>query len=1133
MAEWKPKSFQPSSFKEDVAALESFGRGAKQGLTAGFGDELSGLASAAGTGWGRAGRRLLNGQVLPDSLEAEWDAVTDSYRKGRDEVRQSDANAEEANPYAYGAGQLGGAVASSVATGGASALGRAGIRGALTSGAVEGALGGLGGSGADLTHADLDAYARAFRDTSEGGILGAGLGGVGHGVAAGVKWLGGKARSALRGARAELEAGISAEREAADATARAGEEKAARDEAKRAAREARDAARAKSQQQKDFRAANERTQVDKRYADPDAAPPPRAGARPPRAPRASAGPVEDPNTAILGGYRGKAGERRAVNYDRVQQYRQDIADPNFTGDRGRLEQYAREYGDAVDNPGAFERRMVERYLRENYPPEVADRILRERVGPGGEILPRGGAEATQATGARGLAEAMGENPRYLRQRERGLGSQNMGAARYGDETFAYPNADIQRAQTPSGDPFHDAPTKVGLVETVPEAPTFENGVPMRQFEFRDPKSGRVVVIKTHVNPNYPDTVAVDGIGFKDQLERGLSYEEQWGEGANKVGPRVLRDVLGDLARSHPGAESVGGMRVTGISPNRGTNVPLPEVTQAAGPRPWEPEPTQLMDLGDAVRQGRFEEIERLGRAPQRDDLLGRPPVDMTRPPPTPDPFHDAKTQIGLIEMPREQGVRESYYSFEFKDPKSGRVFEVDLDYNPNYPDEIIFNGVKPQGFEGDVAGYREAHALAANSMGPGTMKQLSTELARRFPEARRITGYRVTGANAGHNVDLRLPEVTRRMDLGDAVKQGRGPELRRAGGGGSFLDDYPATEPTWKGLPDQLETTQPMAQAGREPPVSPDDLRQWLDLPEANAADSLPPLEELTRPGVPGRRAPAFAERPQLGPEYQPRPPAPAPVFDPALAERRAMAAQAQAGGGVPTRKLRQPQAARPVPAFDPEASMAAPRDFDAETVVPLGDTQVPRSPRPAPYTGPTAPELGPEPVLANPLRQARPRPLAPPVAPPSQTTMGAPTGSLVRQARQSVGELALQREQGALGAVARAGWEGARSANNALAAPFGAVYGIGKEALQNPAVRARAISLFRLDRLARVRPEVWARVGPTLQRAFQSGPARFKAERHVLLLRDPEFRAAEAEADAELEAADGQPPTRRAAGSR
>jgi hypothetical protein len=146
---------------------------------------------------------------------------------------------------------------------------------------------------------------------------------------------------------------------------------------------------------------------------------------------------------------------------------------------------------------------------------------------------------------------------------------------------------------------------------------------------------------------------------------------------------------------------------------------------------------------------------------------------------------------------------------------------------------------------------------------------------------------------------------------------------------------------------------------------------------------------------------------------------------------------------------------------------------------------------------------------------------------------MGAPPGSLVRQARPSVEELAMQREQGALGNVLNAGWEGARSANNALAAPFGAAYGIGKEALQNPAVRARAISLFRLDRLARVRPEVWARVGPTLQRAFQSGPERFKAERHVLLLRDPEFRAAEAEADAELERMDGQPPTRRAAAAR
>lgn len=89
-----------------------------------------------------------------------------------------------------------------------------------------------------------------------------------------------------------------------------------------------------------------------------------------------------------------------------------------------------------------------------------------------------------------------------------------------------------------------------------------------------------------------------------------------------------------------------------------------------------------------------------------------------------------------------------------------------------------------------------------------------------------------------------------------------------------------------------------------------------------------------------------------------------------------------------------------------------------------------------------------------------------------------------------------------------------------------GGVAGIGakggaevvKELARNPAARARAVTLFRLERLASTRPEVYARVGGVLARALEKGPEHYAAKRHVLLLTNPELRQAEAEADAELQ---------------
>lgn len=76
----------------DVSMLESLGRGALQGATFGFSDELYGA--------GKGAMSWLSG-----------DGFIDNYEKERDAVRQANKQAQEANPGSYFAGEIGGGLA--------------------------------------------------------------------------------------------------------------------------------------------------------------------------------------------------------------------------------------------------------------------------------------------------------------------------------------------------------------------------------------------------------------------------------------------------------------------------------------------------------------------------------------------------------------------------------------------------------------------------------------------------------------------------------------------------------------------------------------------------------------------------------------------------------------------------------------------------------------------------------------------------------------------------------------------------------------------------------------------------------------------------------------------------------------
>lgn len=144
-------------------------RGAIQGATLGFGDELAGGVKG-----------------LYDTATKGGD-FSDNYRKTRDAIRAQDDIASEANPKSFIAGQVGGGLASTLATGG---IGELGVAGRLGLGVAEGAANGLGTSNADTVGGN-------FQDAALGGALGGAGAGLGEVAGAVGKNLLGKATDAL------------------------------------------------------------------------------------------------------------------------------------------------------------------------------------------------------------------------------------------------------------------------------------------------------------------------------------------------------------------------------------------------------------------------------------------------------------------------------------------------------------------------------------------------------------------------------------------------------------------------------------------------------------------------------------------------------------------------------------------------------------------------------------------------------------------------------------------------------------------------------------------------------------------------------------------------------------------------
>lgn len=132
--------FDETPKEDEPGLLESVARGAKQGVTLGLGDELTGAVES-----------LLTSKT---------------YQQARDEARANDAAAKRAHRWGFGLGEVVGGLAAPVPGGGL---------GNIAKGAVTGGIAALGNSEADLTKGDIGG---AAKDVAWGAGLGGAIGGV-------------------------------------------------------------------------------------------------------------------------------------------------------------------------------------------------------------------------------------------------------------------------------------------------------------------------------------------------------------------------------------------------------------------------------------------------------------------------------------------------------------------------------------------------------------------------------------------------------------------------------------------------------------------------------------------------------------------------------------------------------------------------------------------------------------------------------------------------------------------------------------------------------------------------------------------------------------------------------------------
>lgn len=169
------KPVATSGFSEDLKKLtpqigsgRSAAIGAAQGALFGFGDELAGLANASGLPVGTP--PIVSYPVGAYRRLTGAPGAEDAYTAARDRFRAEQAAAEAQHPYASGAGQVGGSLATA-----AIPIGLAGTGATLAGAAARGALGGAA-LGAAQGAGNAPELADVPAEAATGAVFGGGVG---------------------------------------------------------------------------------------------------------------------------------------------------------------------------------------------------------------------------------------------------------------------------------------------------------------------------------------------------------------------------------------------------------------------------------------------------------------------------------------------------------------------------------------------------------------------------------------------------------------------------------------------------------------------------------------------------------------------------------------------------------------------------------------------------------------------------------------------------------------------------------------------------------------------------------------------------------------------------------------------
>lgn len=169
---------QPSTLRSAVNTFADISRGAGQGATLGWGDELNAAIAAPF----EAGASYLGGSKYIDQSKSLKDRLVEAYSHRVNAIRNMDKAAQARSPIAYGTGEaLGGLATAGTATKGAAAA--ATIPQLITRGAGEGAIYG-GAYGAGTGEGTEQKIKQGIDGAGIGAVGGAVLGAVGGAVGA-------------------------------------------------------------------------------------------------------------------------------------------------------------------------------------------------------------------------------------------------------------------------------------------------------------------------------------------------------------------------------------------------------------------------------------------------------------------------------------------------------------------------------------------------------------------------------------------------------------------------------------------------------------------------------------------------------------------------------------------------------------------------------------------------------------------------------------------------------------------------------------------------------------------------------------------------------------------------------------